>query len=89
LSDGDSLYSQPENTRSHTSPLRWTETWTKAPVSFSFSHGAVVSQARSRTSKSFHRADCPGRRATSRTMPLRLLRTPKIATRSAIGVTPA
>ena len=38
---------------------------------------------------SFHRADCPGRSATLRTMPLRLLSTPSTATRWAIGVTPA
>jgi hypothetical protein len=65
---------------------RWTSTWTNAPVSFSSSHGAVVSHARRRTSRSFHRADWPGWSATVFTMPLRLLSTPKTATRSGIGV---
>ena len=60
----------------------------KAPVSFSLSHGAVVSQARSRTIALLSRTDCPGFTRTSRVMPLRLLRMPRTATRSAIGVTP-
>jgi hypothetical protein len=60
LSDGDSLKSQPEKTRPHFLSARWTSTWTKAPVSFSASQGAVVSHARSRTITSFHRADWPG-----------------------------
>jgi hypothetical protein len=66
-----------------------TKTFTKAPVSFSSSHGAVVSQARSWTITSFHRADWPGWRATYWTMPLRLLRIPSTATRCGMGVTPA
>jgi hypothetical protein len=53
----------------------------KAPVSCSSSHGAVFSQARSRTITSFHRTDWPGRNVTFWTMPLRLLRTPRTATR--------
>ena len=58
-------------------------------MSFSASHGAVVSQARSRTITFFQRADWPGCSATFWTMPLRLLRMPSTATRCAIGVTPA
>jgi hypothetical protein len=60
----------------------------KAPVNFSSSHGAVVSHARSRTITSFQRADWPGWSAMFWTMPLRLLRIPRTATRCAIGVTP-
>jgi hypothetical protein len=37
-----------------------TSIWTKAPVSFSSSQGAVVSQARKRTITSFQRTDWPG-----------------------------
>jgi hypothetical protein len=37
-----------------------TSTWTNAPVSFSSSQGAVVSQALSRTMTSFQRIDWPG-----------------------------
>jgi hypothetical protein len=88
LSDGDSLYSQPENIRRQRLSVPSTSTWTKAPVSFSTSHGAVASHARSRTVMSFQRAACPGCSATSFTMPLRLLRIPSTATRCAIGVTP-
>ena len=65
-----------------------TSTWTKAPVSFSSSQGAVVSHARRRTITFFHRADWPGCNATFWTIPLRLLRIPRTATRWAIGVTP-
>ena len=83
------MNSQPENTRPQLSSGRWTLTWTNAPVSFSSSHGAVVSHARRRTITSFQRADWPGRKATSWTIPLRLLRMPSTATRWAIGVTPA
>ena len=36
----------------------------------------------------FQRTDWPGRSFTSCTIPLRLLRMPIVATRSAIGVTP-
>lgn len=61
----------------------------KAPVSFSFSQGAVVSQARKRTIASFTRSDWPGFIVRLRTMPLRLLSSPITATRSAIGVIPA
>jgi hypothetical protein len=89
LSDGDSLYSQPEKTRPQLLSGRCTLNCTKAPVSFSSSQGADVSHARSRTITSFHRADWPGLSAMSWTMPLRLLRIPSTATRSAIGVTPA
>jgi hypothetical protein len=67
---------------------RSTSTWTKAPVSFSSSHGAVASHALSRTITSFHRADWPGWSAIVWTIPLRLLRIPSTATRCAIGVTP-
>jgi hypothetical protein len=88
LSDGDSLYSQPEKTRFQLRFGCWTSTWTNAPVSFSNSHGAVVSQARRRTITSFHRTDWPGCSATFWTMPLRLLRMPRVATRWPIGVTP-
>jgi hypothetical protein len=63
-------------------------TWTNAPVSFSSSHGAVVSHARSRTITSFQRTDWPGCNETFWTMPLRLLRMPRTAMRWAIGVTP-
>jgi hypothetical protein len=89
LSDGDSLYSQPENIRCHCPSLRSTSSCTNAPVSASFSHGAVVSQARSRMTTSLTRTDCPGFNVRSRTIPLRLLSSPSTATRSAIGVTPA
>ena len=89
LSDGDSLYSQPEKTRLQRPSGSSTSSWTKAPVSASFSHGAVVSQARRRTTTSLTRTDWPGRSAMSRTMPLRLLSRPSTATRSAIGVTPS
>jgi hypothetical protein len=41
----------------------------------------------SRTITSFHRADWPGWSAMFWTIPLRLLSTPRTATRSAIGVT--
>jgi len=51
------LYSQPEKIRPHFRSGRWTSTWTNAPVSFSASHGAVVSHARRRTITSFHRTD--------------------------------
>ena len=89
LSDGDSLYSQPENTRFQRPSGNSTSSWTNAPVSASFSHGAVVSQARRRTIASLTRTDWPGLSAMSRTMPLRLLSRPSTATRSAIGVTPS
>jgi hypothetical protein len=68
---------------------RWTSTWTNAPVSFSLSHGALASQARNRTMTSPARTDWPGFNRMSRTMLLRLLRSPSTATRSFIGVTPA
>jgi hypothetical protein len=61
----------------------------KAPVSFSCSHGAVVSQARSRTIASFTRIACPGFIVRLVTIPLRLFSSPITATRSFIGVTPA
>ena len=57
-------------------------------MSFSFSHGAVASQARKRTIASVTRTDIPGFIRRSRTMPLRLFRRPITATRSCIGVTP-
>jgi hypothetical protein len=60
LSEGDSLYSHPEKTRCQALSARCTSTWTKAPVSFSASQGAVVSHARKRTIMSFQRTDCPG-----------------------------
>jgi hypothetical protein len=81
LSDGDSLYSHPENTRFQVLSGFCTSTCTNAPVSFSGSHGAVASHARSRTITSFHRADWPGCKVTFCTMPLRLLRMPRTATR--------
>lgn len=84
--DGDSLNTQPENTRRHFLSAPWTSVWTKAPVSFSGSHGAVASQARSRTMMSPRRIACPGFIVRSRSMPLRLLSTPMTATRSAMGV---
>jgi len=37
----------------------------------------------------FQRTDCPGFSRTSRTIPFRLLRIPRTATRSAIGVAPS
>jgi hypothetical protein len=49
------LYSQPENRLIHLPSDRSRSTCTKAPVSFSASHGAVVSQARRRTTTSFTR----------------------------------
>jgi hypothetical protein len=88
LSDGDSLYSQPEKTRFQFLSGCWTSTWTNAPVSFSSSHGAVASHALSLTIMSFQRTDWPGWSDTVWTIPLRLLRRPRIATRWAIGVTP-
>jgi hypothetical protein len=57
LSDGDSLYSHPEKIRCQRPSVRSTSTWTNAPVSTSFSHGAVVSQARSLTMTSLTRTD--------------------------------
>jgi hypothetical protein len=48
----------------------------------------VVSQARSRTITSPTRTAWPGLRVSSREIPLRLLRSPSTATRSAIGVVP-
>jgi hypothetical protein len=65
-----------------------TSTCTNAPVSLCSSHGAVVSQARSRTTTSSTRRACPGRKVRLREMPLRLLSSPMTATRSAIGVVP-
>jgi hypothetical protein len=63
-------------------------TWTNAPVSFCASHGAVVSQARSRTITSLTRNAWPGFMTRSRDRPLRLLSRPITATRSFIGVVP-
>jgi hypothetical protein len=60
LSDGDSLYTQPEKTRRHFPSVPSTSSWRKAPVSFSGSHGAVVSQARRRMIASFARTAMPG-----------------------------
>jgi hypothetical protein len=60
----------------------------KAPVSRCSSHGAVVSQARSRTMMSPTLTDWPGRKVRSREMTLRLLSTPMTAVRCAIGVVP-
>jgi hypothetical protein len=51
------LYSQPEKTRFQLLSGWRTSSWTNAPVSFSGSHGAVVSHARSRTIASFQRTD--------------------------------
>jgi len=82
------LYSQPEKTRFQLLSGWRTSSWTNAPVSFSGSHGAVVSQARRRTIASFQRTDWPGRNVTFWTIPLRLLRIPSTATRCPIGVTP-
>lgn len=65
-----------------------TSSCTNAPVSSCSSHGAVVSQARSRTKTSSIRTAWPGCRVRSREMPLRLLRRPSTATRSFIGVVP-
>jgi hypothetical protein len=65
-----------------------TSTWTNAPVSFSSSQGAVVSQARKRTITSRHLTDWPGCSVTFCTIPLCLLRIPSVAMRCAIGVTP-
>ncbi len=88
MSDGLSLYTQPENTRTQLRSGRWTSSWMNAPVSGAFSHGALVSHARSRTTASLMRSAWPGLSMMSRTMPLRLLSRPSTATRSAIGVTP-
>jgi len=60
----------------------------KAPVSLCTSHGAVVSQARRRTTTSPTRMAWPGFISRSREMPLRLLSRPITATRWAIGVVP-
>jgi hypothetical protein len=86
FSDGDSLNSQPENTRRHFASRPSTSVCTKAPVNCSGSQGAVASQARSRTIRSPRRTAPPGRSMTSRVRLLRLLSTPIVATRSAIGV---
>ena len=86
FSDGDSLYSQPEKARRQRLSLPLTSSWTKAPVSFSLSHGAVLSQASRRTVASFSRTAWPGFKVKSRTIPLRLFNRPITATRSAIGV---
>jgi len=83
------LYSHPEKARRVLPSVPTTSSWTNAPVSGLFSHGALVSQARSRTTASRIRIACPGLSVRSRTMPLRLLRKPSTATRSAIGVIPA
>jgi hypothetical protein len=61
-------------------------TWTKAPVHFSASQGAVSSQARKRTTRSPIRTAWPGFMINSRDRPFRLLRTPIVATRAGIGV---
>jgi len=82
------LYSQPEKRRTQFPSGRSRSTCTNAPVSFSCSQGALVSQARRRTVTSFTRIAWPGFSVRSRTMPLRLLSKPSTATRSAIGVTP-
>ena len=84
--DGDSLNTQPEKMRRHLSSRPWTSACRKAPVSFSGSHGAVVSHARRRTIRSPSRIAWPGFIVRSRAMPLRLLSTPITATRWAMGV---
>jgi hypothetical protein len=83
------LYTQPEKTRRYFLSAPCTSSCRKAPVSFSASHGAVVSQARKRTIASPTRTAIPGFIVRLRTIPLRLLRKPMIATRSFIGVSPA
>jgi hypothetical protein len=88
LIEGVSLKSQPEKTRWNWSCGLRTSTCTKAPVSFWISQGALVSQARRRTMTSPARNASPGFIVRSREMPLRLLRSPMTATRSAIGVVP-
>jgi hypothetical protein len=91
LSEGDSLNTHPENTRFHTGSddrvsRSCTSNCTNAPVSGTGSHGAVRSQAESRTMASPIRRDSPGFISRSRVSPFRLLRNEMVATRSAIGV---
>jgi hypothetical protein len=88
LSDGLSFQIQPEKTRWNWSCVLRTSSWTKMPVSLCSSQGAVVSQARRRTITSSTRTAWPGRSVRLREMPLRLLRRPITATRSAMGVVP-
>jgi len=86
------LNSQPEKMRRHSgaesaSGRSSTLTWTKAPASGGSSHGAVRSQAETRTTTSSNtRRTSPGFISSSRVRLLRLLSTPSTATRSAIGV---
>ena len=87
MRSGRSRNSQPEKARRHLpSALLRTSSCTKAPVSCTFSHGALVSQACSRTMASPTLMASPGFRVRSRVRPLRLLSRPMTALRSAIGV---
>ncbi len=87
LRSGRSLKSQPEKLRRHLlSAVLRTSSCTNAPVSWTFSQGAEVSQAWSRTMASPTRKASPGFIVRSVVMPLRLLSRPITATRSAIGV---
>jgi hypothetical protein len=88
LSDGLSFHTQPEKMRWNWPWALRTSTWRKAPVRRCSSHGAVVSQARSRTITSSTRTPWPGLSVRFREMPLRLLSRPITAVRSAIGVVP-
>lgn len=83
------MYNQPENSRCQRPSVRSTSNCTNAPVSFSLSHGAVISQALRRITASLIRTAWPGFRTMSRTIPLRLLSSPSTATRCAMGVTPS
>jgi len=79
--------SQPEKLRRHLlSAVLRTSSCTKAPVSWTFSQGAVVSQACRRTMASPTRRASPGFILRSVVIPLRLLSRPITATRSFIGV---
>ena len=81
------MKSQPEKFRRHLlSAVLRTSNWMKAPVSCTFSQGAVVSQAWRRTIASPTRRASPGFILRSVVMPFRLLSRPITATRSAMGV---
>jgi hypothetical protein len=87
LRSGRSRNSQPEKARRHLlSELERTSNCTKAPVSWTFSQGALVSQAWRRTIASPTRSASPGFMVRSRVRPLRLLSRPMTAVRSAMGV---
>jgi len=85
------LYSQPENTLCQASfsfvvARSSTKSCTKAPVSGGSSHGAVRSQVASLIMALPIRRDSPLFSSITCVMLLRLLRNPKVATRSFTGV---